>query len=93
MTQPRNFSWFVEGKLAGMAYPEKENIPFLVEAGVKRLVNMTEHDAEYTKVASASGITVHNICVAAFCPPSVQQIQEFLDILDSNSEVGMIYHL
>ena len=88
MTKPWNFSWFVEGKLAGLGYPKKSDIPFLAEVGIKRLVNITEYEAHYSDVAAANGVTIHNICVEDFCPPSVKQIQEFLDILDSSNEVS-----
>ena len=89
MTQPRHFSWFVEDKLAGMGYPKETDFPFLVETGIRRVVNLTHNEANYFEVAEANGVTVHNICVKQFCPPSLQQIQEFLDILDSSPEVDM----
>lgn len=89
MTKPWNFSWFVEGKLAGMSYPEDTDIPFLTKVGIKRLINTTEDEADYSQVARANGVIIHNIHVEEFRPPSVQQIQEFLDILDSSTDVGV----
>lgn len=86
MTQPRNFSWFVEGRLAGMAYPRETDIPFLAENGVKTLVNLTRTDY-YCEEAAANGVAVRTIDIPDFQPPSIAQINEFLDIVDGAKEV------
>ena len=85
--QPRNFSWFVEGKLAGMGYPTDENMPFLAEQNIKTLVNITR-DQYYLDSAAAHGMTVHSIDVQDFCPPTNEQIEEFLSIADNADSVS-----
>ena len=120
MTEPRNFSWFVEGLIAGMGYPKgrvgrgipdtrvvrrrhfdgnryshfmsfflplETDIPFLASVGIKTLINMTR-DNYYAEVAEAHGVTVQTIYVPDFEPPSVEQIREFLQVVDSAKEVS-----
>ena len=82
---PRNFSWFVEGKLAGMGFPEEEHFAFLVDSGVKTLVNLTQ----FHYSTEPYDIAVHNICVADFYAPTVEQIKEFLEIVDNAQEVPL----
>ena len=84
MSQPRNFSWFVEGKLAGMGCPRDEDIPFLKDQGIKTLVNLTSFSApNYIKSAEEHELTVHSITIQDFCPPTMEQIQQFISILDN----------
>ena len=89
-----NFSWFIEGRLAGMAYPLESDFPFLIDSGLKTIVNITEYPypAEYSEIADANGITVHNIPVQDFTSPSHKQILEFLDIVDSAKTVGCLLY-
>jgi len=91
MTQPRHFSWFVDGKLAGMGYPKDTDIPFLADAGIKTLVNLTETKTpDYFAVAETHKIGVHTVQTQAFCPPSNEQIQQFLKIVDDAQGVSQL---
>ena len=69
-----------------MGYPKETDIPFLVQNGITTLVNMTR-DQYYTEVADANNVTVHEIYIPDFEAPSVQQIRDFLEIVDSSKEV------
>ena len=88
MDAPRNFSWFVENKLAGMGYPKDEaELAYLAhKAGIKTLVNLTQ-TSNYVDQANELGISVHQIVIDDFCPPSLDQIQQFLSIVDNCKEV------
>ena len=86
---PRNFSWFVARKLAGFGYPTDENIPFLAAQGIKTLVNTTGTHY-YEEAATTHGLTVHSIAVQDFCPPTVEQIEEFIRIVDNADGVRAI---
>lgn len=88
MTQPFNFSWFVEGKLAGMGYPEDTDIPFLADAGIKTLVNIDPYAPDYIEVAEEYDVAVCTIQIYEFCPPSIEQIQQFLKIVDDAQGVS-----
>lgn len=85
---PWNFSWFIDGKLAGMAYPRDKHIPFLVASGLQTIINLTPFPADYEDMANAHGITVHNIIIEDFCAPSYDQIKEFLDICKAAETVS-----
>ena len=90
MDAPRNFSWFVENKLAGMGYPKDDaELVYLVrDAGIKTLVNLTEI-SNYADQAEELGISVHQIAIPDFYPPSVAQIEEFVSIVDKSNGVGI----
>ena len=90
---PRNFSWFVEGKLAGMGYPMIEHFPFLAKEGIKTLVNLTSHDPSTYEEdsARASEVAVHSINIQDFTPPTLEQIEQFLQIV-GNAESVMATH-
>ncbi|KAL5460353.1 hypothetical protein EMCRGX_G033798 [Ephydatia muelleri] len=91
MDAPRNFSWFVENKLAGMGYPKDDaELAYLArDAGIKTLVNLTEI-SNYADQAEELGISVHQIAIPDFYPPSIAQIEEFVSIVDkSNGAVGV----
>lgn len=87
-----NFSWFVEKKLAGLAYPSGEDMAFLAEQGVKTIINLCEGpSSSYSEEATAAGIrVVESISIVDFTPPTHQQIVEFLDIVTSSIEVSHI---
>ncbi len=85
---PWNFSWFIDGKLAGMAYPRDKHIPFLVASGLQTIINLTPFPADYKDVANAHGITVHNIIIEDFRAPTYDQIKEFLDICNAVETVS-----
>lgn len=87
MTEPRSFSWFVEGKLAGMAYPRETDLAFLAGQGIKTLVNLTPDDY-YSGLAEQHGVQMKTIRVPAFEPPTLGQIQEFLELIDSTKEAS-----
>ena len=81
---PRNFSWFVEGRLAALGLPSTSaDIEFLWSNGVKRLISLTEgrpslHGFPLTHV---------HIPIEDFTPPSIEQVNEFLGAVETaNSE-------
>ncbi len=86
MTEPSNFSWFVQGRLAGMGFPKGTDILFLAQSGIKTLVNLTRDEC-YLEAAKDNGITVHIIYIPDFTPPSLQQINRFLELVDATKEV------
>ena len=90
MSQPRNFSWFVEGKLAAMGYPMNEDLAFLAEQGIKTLIDLTG-SCLYRESAVSHGFTVHSIAIQDFCPPTIEQIEDFLNIVDNAENVSSLY--
>ena len=92
-SQPANFSWFVENKLAGMGYPDRGgNISYLAAQGVKTLVNLTEGQC-YSDSPATHGLTVHSIPIPDFHPPTVEQIEDFLRVADNANPKSVSQHL
>ena len=71
---PYRFSWFVEGKLAGMAYPDEGTIDYLARSGIKMLINLTEEPSTYEQKATEAGIECRNIRIECFGPPALEQV-------------------
>ena len=89
---PRNFTWFVADKLAGMGYPQPEGIPFLAAEGIKTLINVTRGTPNYSEAAAAHRITMHSIDVQDFCPPTTEQIEEFIRLVDNADGVRHFHY-
>ena len=86
MTEPRNFSWFVDGVLAGLAYPKEDSdIDFLAAEGVKVLVNLTP-DNYYDDRAREKGVEVRPLPFPCFSPPSQADIKQFVEIVEQAKE-------
>lgn len=71
---PYRFSWFIERKLAGMAWPKDETIPYLADHGIKVLVNLTTEPTSYKPQATELEIECITIGIADFCPPTTDQV-------------------
>ncbi len=82
-----NFSFILKDKLAGMEYPGshvdvESDFDFLISKGIKMIINLTarKHDAALLKKKNIECI---DIPVVDFAPPSSQQIDKFIKIVDS----------
>lgn len=92
MSQPRNFSWFVDKKVAALAYPNSSaQISFLAEQGITKLINLRGEEVppRYAGEAEARGIEVISIPIDDFTPPTQQQITQFLHIVTTTTTVGL----
>ncbi|KAJ7307433.1 hypothetical protein JRQ81_009451 [Phrynocephalus forsythii] len=83
---PPNFSWVAPGRLAGLAMPRlPAHYQYMYENGIRHLVSLTERSPPYHD--TCPGIRLHRLRIADFCPPSPEQIQRFLQIVeDANSK-------
>ena len=84
--QNRNlhFSWLEDGKLAALAWPgTKKDIEFLHAEGIRWLVSLTERSPSLHGV---SGMKLIHIPVPDLKPPTVEQIQQFIQITDKAHE-------
>ncbi|XP_042296959.1 dual specificity protein phosphatase 23 [Sceloporus undulatus] len=78
---PPNFSWVAPGLLAGLAMPRlPAHYQYMYENGIRHLVSLTERSPPYHD--TCPGIQVHRLRIADFCPPSHEQIQDFLQIVE-----------
>ena len=77
---PRNFSWFVEGRLAALGFPStRADIEFLCSRGVKRLISLTESPPSL----HGFPLTHVHIPIVDFTPPSIEQVNEFLSAVET----------
>ncbi|XP_072313760.1 dual specificity protein phosphatase 23 [Eucyclogobius newberryi] len=84
---PQNFSWVEPGRVAGLALPRyPAEYRYLLENGVQHLVSLTErrppnHDC-------CPELTQHHLKIVDFTPPSPEQIDRFLAIVDEANAKG-----
>lgn len=80
-----NFSWVVDGELAGMADPNsfslEGHLAFLEEEGVEILVSLTEEGTDPAR-AAAHDITVVHLPVRDFSAPTLDQLFLFAWLAD-----------
>ncbi|XP_041261489.1 dual specificity protein phosphatase 23 isoform X4 [Onychostruthus taczanowskii] len=89
--EPPNFSWVVEGRLAGLAMPrEPGHYRYLRERGVRHLVSLSERAPPHH--GCCPQIQLHRLRVADFTPPSPEQIQSFLRIVQEANGRGEQCH-
>src|SRR3970282_1789574 len=89
---PDNFSFVIEGRLAGMARPGRsspleEDLAFLMVRGIGAIVSMTESPRDEGMV-SGFGLRYLHLPVPDFCAPTIQQIEAFLAFLDHADHAG-----
>jgi len=89
-----NFSFVIEGKLAGMARPGRsrpleDDIEFLKAQGIGAIVSMTERPLD-ERVVRSLGLRYLHLPVPDYCSPTIQQIGEFLAFLDAGDSGGAV---
>jgi len=89
-----NFSFVIEGKLAGMARPGRskplqEDLIFLKGQGIAAIVSVTERPLDEEIVRSFDLRYLH-LPVSDYCAPSLRQIEEFLAFLEAVEGDGAV---
>lgn len=75
-----NFSWVIEGEIAGMARPYGRDAglwPWLAQQGIRLVVSLTGAIPDANELAAA-GIDLLHIPVEDFSPPGEEDIDRFL---------------
>ncbi|XP_064899251.1 dual specificity protein phosphatase 23 isoform X1 [Columba livia] len=86
-TEPPNFSWVSEGRLAGLAMPrEPGHYRFLLGQGVRHLVSLSERPPPHHGCCPA--IRLHRLRVPDFTPPTPGQIRSFLRLVEEANGQG-----
>ncbi|XP_042641063.1 dual specificity protein phosphatase 23-like isoform X1 [Tyto alba] len=86
-SEPPNFSWVAEGRLAGLAMPrEPGHYRFLLGQGVRHLVSLSERAPPHHGCCPA--IQLHRLRVPDFSPPTPAQIQGFLQLVEEANARG-----
>lgn len=100
----RNFSWVIDGRLAGMAIPSgayrsaqrgrsselERDAEALIGHGIKAVVSLT-HQALAPEVLNRFGITALHLPVEDMTRPSREQIDQFIAFVDQ-IEGGVVVH-
>ncbi len=75
----RNFSWLIEGEIAGMAKPASSvyDFEFLKDKGFEAIVSLTEFPLSEVLI-DEFGFSVKHIPVRDFEAPTLEQIENFV---------------
>jgi atypical dual specificity phosphatase len=75
---PRNFSWLIEPRLAGMACPTTvEDMDHLKDLGVTAVISLTEH-ALPASLPARHALKTHHWPIADFTAPSLEQAAQIV---------------
>jgi atypical dual specificity phosphatase len=81
----QNFSWLVEGEVAGMARPDPSDADRLREEGVTGLVSLTRRPPFFDPPV---GLTILHIPVLDMTPPTQAQLLQAVEFLRSVVAAG-----
>lgn len=88
--QPTNFSWFIDGKIAALGFPSSHtDVEFLCKIGVKQLISLTEN----TPCVYGMKLTQVHIPIDDMTAPSIQQVNEFLRVVELAHLKGEVNYL
>lgn len=77
-----NFSWLIENRLAGVAYPRSEDaLVLLQKQGVQALLNLSE-EALPAEILKKYRLQAEHLPVADFTAPTLEQVERALAIID-----------
>ncbi|KAB2833407.1 MAG: hypothetical protein F9K48_08490 [Candidatus Brocadia sp.] len=81
---PKNFSWVIEGEIAGMARPVSvvSDLEFLKDNGIEAIVSLTELPLPKTFIEEF-GFEYKHIPVADLTSPTQGQIDEFVTFVNN----------
>lgn len=81
---PRNFSWVIQGEIAGMARPVSvvSDLEFLKDNGIEAIVSLTELPLHKTLIEEF-GFEYKHIPVADLTSPTQEQIEEFVTFVNN----------
>ena len=80
-----NFSWLIEGRLAGMARPDPSDAERLRKKGVTALVSLTRRPPFFDP---PEGVSILHLPVADMTPPTQEQLLQAVRFLETALEAG-----
>ncbi len=85
----RNFSWLIEGEIAGMAKPASSvyDFEYLKEKGFEAIVSLTEFPLSEVLIEEF-GFSVKHIPVRDFEAPTLEQIEDFVAFAENARSEG-----
>ncbi len=92
---PSNFSWIIQGEIAGMARPTSvvADLEFLKDHGIEAIVSLTETPLHKTLIEEF-GFEYKHIPVVDYSAPTQEQIEEFISFVNSlvSSKKKIVVH-
>lgn len=89
MSQPHNFSWVEEARLAGMAEPfGEEEFAWLRENGVQLMISLTEDPPPRKLINDAGLLHVHEP-IRDMTAPSQEQLEKILQAIKNGIDHNM----
>jgi atypical dual specificity phosphatase len=86
--KPTNFSWVVEGKLAGCGLPVSQNeFGWVVEQGIKSVVTVREVPLP-SDWFNGSDIDYLHLAVEDFGAPNIEELVQAVDFIDQQISTG-----
>ncbi len=85
----RNFSWLIEGEIAGMAKPASSvyDFEFLKDNGFEAIVSLSEFPLSEVLIEEF-GFTVKHIPVRDFEAPTLEQVEDFVAFAENARSEG-----
>jgi atypical dual specificity phosphatase len=89
-----NFSFVIDGELAGMACPGRfahlrDDLAYLRRQGVGAIVSLTEYPLDHRTV-EAFGFQYMHLPIPDYHPPTVEQVWTFLRFMERQRELGAV---
>ena len=89
----KGFSWIVQGELAAMPLPGRDrpleqDVAYLDQEGIRVLVSLTDDPPDGT-VLESRGIDQEHIPVHDFTPPTLEQMIEFVAVVENSVAADM----
>jgi atypical dual specificity phosphatase len=81
----QNFSWLVEGEVAGMARPDPSDADRLRDLGINALVSLTRRPPFFDPPV---GLTILHLPVSDMTPPTQEQLLQAVEFLRSVAGSG-----
>jgi atypical dual specificity phosphatase len=88
MDKPTNFSWVIEGKLAGCGLPVSEDeFEWVVDQGIKSIVTVREV-ALPSEWFNGSDVNYLHLAVEDFGAPNMEELVQAVDFIDQQISSG-----
>lgn len=88
---PQNFSWLVDGVLAGLAHPScRGTLEYLIKHGIKHIITLTEAPLSATIDLEGLDLTYTHIPINDLTAPSIEQVKEFLSVVEDHNNRNQV---
>ena len=89
---PANFSYIIEGLLAGCAHPGhscdlRSDLNRFRDEGIALVISLTERPLN-PQILAEAGLRGHHVPILDFHPPTLEQIAEFAEVVKSQIDSG-----